>query len=108
MTLGAKLRWKEHVKKKIDELNIKYRKVKWLLGRTSQRSQLSIQKKYWYTTRLLNRSRLMEYSCGVVPVTSKGYRNFRKKVLRGIVNAPWYARSSHIHRDLDTRMVTAK
>jgi hypothetical protein len=44
MTLDAKLRWREHVKKKIEELNIKYtyRTVKWLLGRTSQ---LSIQNK---------------------------------------------------------------
>jgi hypothetical protein len=41
-TLDAKLRGKEHVKKKIEEHNIKYRKAKWLLGRTSQ---LSIQNK---------------------------------------------------------------
>jgi hypothetical protein len=36
MMLDAKLRWKEHVKKKVEGLNIKYRKVKWLLSRTSQ------------------------------------------------------------------------
>jgi hypothetical protein len=50
----------------------------------------------------------MEYSCGVVParVTSKGYINFR--VLKGIVNAPWYARNSDIHGDLGIRMVTAE
>jgi hypothetical protein len=42
MTLDAKLRWKEHVKKKTEGLNLKYRKDKWLLGRTSQ---LSIQNK---------------------------------------------------------------
>jgi hypothetical protein len=41
-TLDTKLQQKEHVKKKIEELNIKYRKVKWLLGRMSQ---LSIQNK---------------------------------------------------------------
>jgi hypothetical protein len=27
MTLDAKLRWKEHIKKKPDELNIKFRKM---------------------------------------------------------------------------------
>jgi hypothetical protein len=32
MTLDAKLRWKEHIKKKPDELNIKFKKVYWLLG----------------------------------------------------------------------------
>jgi hypothetical protein len=34
MTLDTKLRWKEDIKKKRDELNIKFRKMYWLLGRT--------------------------------------------------------------------------
>jgi hypothetical protein len=42
MALDAKLWWKEHVKKKVEKLNIKYRKVKLLLGMTSQ---LSIENK---------------------------------------------------------------
>jgi hypothetical protein len=52
----------------------------------------------------------MEYTCGVVParVTSKQIQGFQKKVLRGIVNAPWYARNSDIHGDLGIRMVTAE
>jgi hypothetical protein len=36
MTLDAKLRWKEHIKNKRDELNIKFRKMYWLLGRNSE------------------------------------------------------------------------
>jgi predicted GIY-YIG superfamily endonuclease len=32
MTLDAKLRWKEHIKKKHDEFNVKFRKMYWLLG----------------------------------------------------------------------------
>jgi hypothetical protein len=36
MTLDAKLRWKEHIKKKRDELNIKFRKMYWLLGCNSE------------------------------------------------------------------------
>jgi hypothetical protein len=35
MTLDAKLRWKEHIKKKRDELNIKFRKMYWLLELSS-------------------------------------------------------------------------
>jgi hypothetical protein len=35
-------------------------------------------------------------------------QQFQNKVLRGIVNAPWYARNSDIHRDLGFRMVTAE
>jgi hypothetical protein len=38
MTLDAKLRWKEHFKKKRDELNIKFRKMYWSLGRNSELS----------------------------------------------------------------------
>jgi transposase len=38
MTLDVKLRWKEHIKKKIEELNIKYRKMYWLMGRNSELS----------------------------------------------------------------------
>jgi hypothetical protein len=38
MTLDAKLRWKEHIKKKRDELNISFRKMYWLLGRNSELS----------------------------------------------------------------------
>jgi hypothetical protein len=38
MTLDAKLRWKEHIKKKRDELNMKFRKMYWLLGRNSELS----------------------------------------------------------------------
>jgi hypothetical protein len=38
MILDTKLRWKEHIKKKRDELNIKFRKMFWLLGRSSELS----------------------------------------------------------------------
>jgi hypothetical protein len=38
MTLDAKLRWKEYIKKKRDEFNIKFRKMYWLFGRNSELS----------------------------------------------------------------------
>jgi hypothetical protein len=34
-------------------------------------------------------------------------QQFQNTVLKGIVNAPWYARNSDIHRDLGVRIVTA-
>jgi hypothetical protein len=40
MTLEAKLRWKTHVKKKREEIGLKYKKTCWVMGR---RSALSIQ-----------------------------------------------------------------
>jgi hypothetical protein len=36
MILDVKLRWKEHNKKKSDELNIKFRKMYWLLEHNSE------------------------------------------------------------------------
>jgi uncharacterized membrane protein YkvA (DUF1232 family) len=42
MTLDAKLRWKVHVKKKREEVGLKYRKIYWLLG---SRSALSTHNK---------------------------------------------------------------
>jgi hypothetical protein len=36
MTIDAKLRWKENIKKTRDVLNIKFRKMYWLLGRNSE------------------------------------------------------------------------
>jgi hypothetical protein len=38
MTLDAKFQWKEHIKKKRDQLNIKFRKMYWLLGCNSELS----------------------------------------------------------------------
>jgi hypothetical protein len=38
MTLDAKVRWKEHCMKKRDDLNTKFRKMYWLLGRNSELS----------------------------------------------------------------------
>lgn len=38
MNLDAKLKWKEHIKKKKEEVNIKYRQLYWFLGRNSELS----------------------------------------------------------------------
>jgi carbonic anhydrase len=35
-------------------------------------------------------------------------QRFRNKVLRAIVDAPWYVRNADLHRDLKMEMVTAE
>lgn len=104
LTLDVKLRWKEHVKKKKEELNLKYRKMLWLLGRNSELStcnKLLLYKQIlkpiwtygiqlWGCTKETNRSIL---------------QRFQNKVLRGIVNAPWYVKNSTLHRDLKVESV---
>lgn len=99
ITLDAKLRWKAHVKKKREELGLRYKKMYWLLGRYSQ---LSIHNK------------LLLYKQVLMPVWTYGIQlwgcakktnvqiiqRFQNKVLRAIVNAPWYIRNDDLHRDL--------
>jgi hypothetical protein len=100
MTLDAKLRWKE----KSDELNIKFRKMYWLLGRNSE---LSVHNK------------LILYKQVIRPVWSYGIQlwgcasdsdiqmiqRYQNKVLKCIVTASWYVRNSD-HRDLGIETVT--
>jgi hypothetical protein len=64
MIINTNLRWKEHIKKKRDKLNIKFRKMYWLLGRNSELSiynKLILYKKSPTTS--------MELWFGAVPVT---------------------------------------
>lgn len=104
MTLDVKLRWNEHVKKKKSCLEIKYNSLKWLLGR---HSSLSVQNK------------LLIYKQVLKPVWTYGIQlwgcacqqsinviqRFQNKVLRNIVNAPWYIRDKDLHRDLKMETV---
>jgi hypothetical protein len=105
MTLDTKLRCKEHIKMKRDALNIKFRKMYWLLGRNSE---LSIYNK------------LIPYKQVLRPVWSYGIQlwgcasdsniqviqRFQNKVLKCTVQAPWYIRNSDLHRNLGIETVT--
>jgi hypothetical protein len=105
MTLDTKLRWKEHIKMKSDELNIKFKKMYCLLGCNSE---LSIYNK------------LILYKQVLRPVWSYGIQLwgcandsniqviqcFQNKVLKCIVQAPWYVRNSDLHRHLGIETVT--
>jgi hypothetical protein len=105
MTLDAKLRWKGHIKEKRDELNIKFRNMYWLLGRNSE---------------LPVHNKLTLYKQVIRPVWSYGIQlwgcasesnvqviqRYQNKVLKCIVNAPWYFRNSDLHRDFGIEAVT--
>lgn len=104
MTLDAKLRWKAHVKKKKDELDLRYKRMYWLLGR---HSALTVHNKM-----LLYKQVLMPvwtYGIQLWGCTKKSnvqiIQRFQNKVLRGIVNAPWYIRNDDLHRDLNIDFV---
>ncbi|KAL1448307.1 hypothetical protein WDU94_003690 [Cyamophila willieti] len=104
MNLDAKLKWKEHVKKKKEQLNLKYNKMYWLLGRCSK---LPVENKLLLYNQVLKP--IWTYGIQLWGCTSPSNRltieQFQNKVLRGIVNAPWYIRNDDLHRDLGVESV---
>lgn len=79
MTLDAKVRWKEHIKKKRDDQNIKLRKMDCLLA---------IFPRYHHTTNQFYLSKF--YVRRPVIVIFKWFKNFKNKVIKFIVNVRWY------------------
>ena len=99
MTLDAKLRWKEHIKKKKEQLDLTYRKMYWLLGR---KSELSTQNKLMVYKQVLKpiwTYGIELWGCAK-PTNIQSIQKFQNKVLRSIVNAPWYVRNADLHKDL--------
>jgi hypothetical protein len=99
MTLDAKLKWKEHIKKKKKQCEQKYKSMYYLLGRNSN---LSIYNKILIYNQIIKP--IWAYGIqlwGCAPQTHiNSIQTFQNKVLRNIVGAPWYIRNSDIHRDL--------
>jgi hypothetical protein len=98
-------RWKKHVNKNRDELNMKFRKMYWLLERNSDLSKLKkiiiykqILQPVWSYGIQLSRCA----SDSVIQVIQR----FQSKVLKCIVQAPWYTRNSDLYRDLRIETVT--
>ena len=104
MTLDTKLRWKAHVKKKREELGIRYKKMYWLLGR---KSKLSLHNKLLLYNQVLKP--VWTYSIQLWGCTSHSNRDiiqrFQNEVLRSIADAPWFVRNSDLHRDLKVDVV---
>lgn len=99
MTLDTKLHWKEHVKIKRKELDLKYSNLYWLIGHFSN---LSCYNKILIYNQILKP--VWRYGIQIFGCASQAHlkliQTFQNKVLRNIVNAPWYVRNSDLHRDL--------
>lgn len=99
MTLDAKLRWKEHIKKKQEEIKLRAKGMYWLIGR---RSQLTIQNKVLLYNQVIKPIWLYGvqlWGCASKTNIERIQRS-QNKILRDIVNAPWFIRNRDIHRDL--------
>ena len=99
MTLDTKLKWKEHIKKKKEELNIKFRQYKWLIGRHSGLSLYNKTTIYNHIIKPIWMYGIHLWGCAK-DSNIKIIQKFQNKVLREMVNAPWYIRNTDIHRDL--------
>ncbi|XP_039297989.1 polyamine-transporting ATPase 13A2 [Nilaparvata lugens] len=107
MTLDAKLRWKEHVKKKREQLGIKFKKMYWLLGRTSKLSNYNKLLLYKQILKPVWTYGIQLWGC-IRPSNIDIIQRFQNKVLRSCVDAPWYIRNSDLHRDLGVATVISE
>jgi hypothetical protein len=96
MTLDAKLSRKPHVKKKQEELKLKYRKMYWLMGSSSS---LSVYTKLMLYQQVLKP--IWTYGIQLWGCNGQSNRNiiqrFQNIVLRDIVDAPWHIRNDNLH-----------
>lgn len=104
MTLDVKLKWKEHIKIKAKELNLKYSKLKWLIGR---KSVLSIENKLLIYNQVLKP--IWTYGAQLWGCASANQletiQQIQNKIIRNMVNAPWFIRNNDLHRDLGVMKV---
>jgi len=97
--LDTKLNWREHITKKRKQIDLRYKELYWLFGRSSH---LSINNKLLYKTVI---APIWTYGLELCGCASKSniviIQRFQSKLLRAIVNAPWYITNAMIHSDLD-------
>jgi len=97
--LDRRLTWQKHIFIKRKQLGIKFRQVYWLIGRNSE---LTLDNKLLVYKSILKP--LWTYGIQLWGTASKSnlsiLQRFQNKVLRSIVNAPWYVTSSSIEKDL--------
>lgn len=99
ITLDAELRWKAHLKKKHQQLGVKYKEMRWLLGRESKLSIHNKKLLYNQILRPVSSYGIQLWGCDSES-TIQMIQRFQNKTLRNILDAPWYIRNSDIHKDL--------
>lgn len=102
--LDRRLTWKNHIQVKRDEINIRFRKLSWLLGRNSKLSldnklliYKSILKPIWtYGIQLWGTA--CDSSIGII-------QRAQNYILKQISNSPWFIRVAELHECLDVNTV---
>lgn len=103
--LDDKLTWKRHIKAKRRLLDLKVKKMYWLLKR---KSQLSLENKiliYKCILRPIWTYGIELWGCSK-PTNTKILQTFQSKTLRMMSDAPWYVSNKTLHNDLNVPYVT--
>lgn len=100
MHLDRRLTWKKHIWTKRLQLGIKFRKMYWLIGKNSK---LSLENKILLYKSILRP--IWTYGIQLWGSAAKSnleiLQRFQNKVLRIILDAPWFVPNSVIHNDLN-------
>lgn len=96
--LDRRLTWKEHIKAKRKQLDIKFKQMYWLLG---PKSQLSLENKILLYKTILKP--IWTYGIQLWGTASNSnieiLQRFQSKTLRSIANAPWFVTNNTLHND---------
>lgn len=102
--LDRRLTWKKHIQMKSKQLRTKYSKMYWLMGSASQ---LSLENKLLLYKVILKP--IWTYGIELWGTTSNSnidiLERFQSRILRQIVNAPWFVKNSVIAYDLNIKSV---
>lgn len=102
--LDKKLTWKEHIRAKRQQLDLKIRNMSWLINR---KSKLSLKNKlsiYKCILRPIWTYGIELWGCSK-PSNTKILQTFQSKTLRMITTAPWYVSNRTIHNDLNVPFI---
>ena len=105
--LDAKLRWEVHVKKKREEFGLKYKQMYWLMGRQSALSTHNKLVFYIQNLKPFWTYDIQLWGC-TKPSNTALIQKFQNKILRNIVDAPWYVRKADLHRGLKWKWLWQK
>jgi len=98
--LDRRLTWQKHIFTKRKQLGIKLRKMYWLIG---PESKLSVENKILLYKSILKP--IWTYGLQLWGSAAKSnieiLQRFQSKMLRIIINAPWFMTNEEIHKDLD-------
>ena len=94
-------------RKKREEMDLRYKRMYWLIGRNSS---LSLHNKLLLYKQILNP--IWPYGIHLWSCTKQSnidiIQRFQNKVLWNMVTAPWYVRNNDLHRDLQVNVASSE